>query len=114
MITKTANELVKEAWLLGLAGKALSGLGSLAAGTAKAGWGAAKGTWGLMGKFVPKDAGFAGKALGYGGAGFTLYQGAKNIGNAATGGVANAALKSAYMPNSVATSKPFQQAFLGR
>lgn len=114
MITKLgADLLVKEAFWGGLA-KGVFGLaGGLANGAVWAGGKALKGAGWALGLTNPNKS-LGQKAMTAGGRGLMAYFGGKPIVEAANGGVANAAMKSAYMPNSVATGQPFQNAFLGR
>ena len=114
MITKLGAELlVKEAFWGGLAKGALGLAGSLANGAMWAGGKALKGGAWALGLTNPNKS-LGQKAMTAGSRGLMAYFGGKPILEAANGGVANAAMKSAYMPNSVATGKPFQQAFLGQ
>lgn len=114
MITKLGTELVKEAFWGGLLGGAVKGIGALTRGAA---WTGGKmlngGAWALGLKNPNKT--LAQKAMTAGSRGAMTYFGVQPVYSAATGGVQQAAMKSAYMPkNSVTQSEPFQNAFLGR
>ena len=114
MITRLGAELlVKEAFWGGLAKGAFGLASGLANGAVWAGGKALKGGAWALGLTNPNKS-WGQKAMTAAGRGIGGYFGIKPVVEAANGGVANAAMKSAYMPNSVATGKPFQQAFLGQ